>query len=253
MKNSILIILTFLIQICFSSVIKIENKNKKLTTKLNFKNTIDFLYKETNLNLDQYLLIESNLNVSDNLVKKNDFKKKINQNKKKKFKKIPKDKIKPIILIPGLEGSQLTATLDKKTRSHYYCRKKQKEPFIIWINYEEFVLPAVNCFVDNMKLHYNNETRKTTNTEGVFVQVPYFGSTEGVETLTDNRFLPQYYYFKELVDSLIELGYERNKTIKGAPFDFRLAPNEQDEYFKNLIELIEKTYLENNKNKVVEY
>lgn len=109
----------------------------------------------------------------------------------------------------------------------------------------------VNCFVENMQLHYNNVTRKTKNTEGVNVQIPGFGSTESIEILTENRFAPQYYYYKNLVDALTELGYERNKTIRGAPFDFRLAPNEQDEYFKNLINLIETSYLENNKRKVI--
>ena len=86
--------------------------------------------------------------------------------------------------------------------------------------------------------------------------------------------MPQYYYFKYLVDAFIELGYERDSSIRGAPFDFRyfrmkalpfearknltrrfspkrLAPNEQEEFFVNLKQLIETTYLENGKKKVI--
>lgn len=76
---------------------------------------------------------------------------------------------------------------------------------------------------------------------------------------------------------MVLLGYERGRSIRGAPFgkcvldnkldsqyafillsqwelltvDFRLAPNEQDEYFKKLIQLIESTYLMNDKKKVI--
>lgn len=136
-------------------------------------------------------------------------------------KKIPKDKLSPIILIPGLEGTRLTATLDKPTSGHYYCKKKANKSFTIWINVEEFVIPAVNCFVENMKLHYDNETRRSSNTDGVNVEVPNWGSTEPIESLIGNRFVPQYYYFKDLVDELVEIGYERDSTIRGAGFDFR--------------------------------
>lgn len=47
--------------------------------------------------------------------------------------KVSKDQLLPIVLIPGLEGSRLTATLDKPTSSHYYCKKKAKTPFTIWV------------------------------------------------------------------------------------------------------------------------
>lgn len=47
--------------------------------------------------------------------------------------KVSKDQLLPIVLIPGLEGSRLTATLNKPTSSHYYCQKKAKVPFTIWV------------------------------------------------------------------------------------------------------------------------
>lgn len=53
--------------------------------------------------------------------------------------KVSKDQLLPIVLIPGLEGSRLTATLDKPTSSHYYCKKKAKTPFTIWVNHQFLV------------------------------------------------------------------------------------------------------------------
>lgn len=94
-------------------------------------------------------------------------------------------KLNPIILIPGLEGSRLEATLNRSSTGHYYCKKKQKESFTIWINLEEFVIPAVNCFVDNLKLNYNNETRRTSSPDGVKITAPGFGDTDSIGKRSD--------------------------------------------------------------------
>ena len=55
------------------------------------------------------------------------------QTSKPIYPEVSKDQLLPIVLIPGLEGSRLTATLDKPTSSHYYCKKKAKVPFTIWV------------------------------------------------------------------------------------------------------------------------
>jgi lysophospholipase-3 len=79
--------------------------------------------------------------------------------------------------------------------------------------------------VDNVKLNYNNETRKTSNQPGVDIIVPGFGDPATVEWL-DPLKLSVGAYFKDIANALVEqLGYERNLNIRGAPFDFRKAPS----------------------------
>ena len=54
--------------------------------------------------------------------------------------------------------------------------------------------------------------------------VPGFGETESVEQLGNGLFyIP---YLKDFVEYFVERGYERGKTIRAAPYDWRLAPSE---------------------------
>lgn len=79
--------------------------------------------------------------------------------------------------------------------------------------------------IDNMKLIYHNDTRTTTNTDGVSVRVPGWGDSFTVEYLDSSKASPGY-YFKNIGNMLVdELGYVRNFSLRGAPYDFRKAPS----------------------------
>lgn len=69
-------------------------------------------------------------------------------------------------------------------------------------------------------------TRTTSNTPGVTIRVPGFGQSEVVEWLDPS--ITQSLagaYFKDIANVLVKNGYERNVTLRGAPFDFRKAPS----------------------------
>ncbi|KAK7114992.1 lysosomal phospholipase A and acyltransferase-like [Littorina saxatilis] len=59
------------------------------------------------------------------------------------------------------------------------------------------------------------------------------------------------HYFKDLIHTLEKKGYRANVDIKGAPYDFRKAPNELTEYYRSLKRLIEDTFSKNGNSKVV--
>ena len=49
---------------------------------------------------------------------------------------------------------------------------------------------------------------------------------------------------------LVDWGYERNVTLRGAPYDFRFAPHSLDDYYIRLKALIEETYFSSGERKV---
>lgn len=101
-----------------------------------------------------------------------------------------------------------------------------------------------------MKLVYNSTTRQSMNAPGVKIRVGGFGKTESVEYVDPSK-VHGSNYFDTLVKQLVHLGYERDKNILGAPYDFRRAPNELKDYFKNLKALVESTFRNNGNEKVV--
>ncbi|XP_071957989.1 lysosomal phospholipase A and acyltransferase-like [Antedon mediterranea] len=161
----------------------------------------------------------------------------------KQFKKYP------VILLPGDGGSQLKATLNKSEAPHFYCREHTTS-FFIWLDVGEFIPPFINCFVENIRLVYDIKTRTSSPPKGVKITVPGFGNTSTVEWFDPSHESFTMYYVG-LVDALVAKGYTRNVSVRGAPFDFRLAPNEAGDFFKKLVALIEETYQMNGNTKVV--
>ncbi|XP_053212755.1 phospholipase A2 group XV-like isoform X2 [Panonychus citri] len=146
----------------------------------------------------------------------------------------------PIILVPGVGGSQIEAKLDKKDVVHHFCDSHTDYYFTLWISLSEALPYAIDCFTDNMRLVYDNVTRLTSNSPGVETRIPGFGETQTIEYLDPNQ-IPLTGYFNIMVDYLINLGYERGRNIRGAPYDFRKSPRELTDYLDKLKLLIEET------------
>ncbi|XP_051548930.1 phospholipase A2 group XV-like [Myxocyprinus asiaticus] len=145
----------------------------------------------------------------------------------------------PVVLIPGDLGNQLEAKLDKPSVVHYICYKKTEDYFTLWLNLELLVPVAIDCWIDNMRLLYNRTTHLTDAPPGVDVRVPGFGQTYSLEYLDPSKRSVGIYFFT-IVQALVDWGYTRDDDIRGAPYDWRKAPNENKDYFLSLQLMIEE-------------
>ncbi|KAM4602329.1 lysosomal phospholipase A and acyltransferase isoform 1-T2 [Discoglossus pictus] len=149
----------------------------------------------------------------------------------------------PVVMVPGDLGNQLEAKLDKPSVVHYMCSKKTDYYFTLWLNLELLLPLVIDCWIDNIRLVYNTTTKSTESPAGVDVRVPGFGQTYPLEFLDPSkRNVGTYFY--TMVQSMVEWGYIRDETVRGAPYDWRKAPNENAEYFVALQKLIESMYEE---------
>ena len=152
--------------------------------------------------------------------------------------------LSPIVLVPGLAGSQLEAKLSKDSSAHYFCYK-HLDWFTIWINVEEFWPYVVDCFAENMMLTYDPATGAFANASQIEIRAPGFGNTSTIEYLDTDEVIGK--YFRDLLVSLTKIGYVRGVNIRGAPYDWRLAPDSLSRlgYYGKLRNLIEETYTKN--------
>lgn len=153
----------------------------------------------------------------------------------------------PVVLIPGDGGNQLHGKLNKTSAPHYFCKLQSADYFELWLNLQEITPYVIDCFIDNIRLVYDNATKRTFNREGVDIQVRGFGLTDTVEFLDSSRYSITM-YFGAIANALVKkYGYVRGVNIRGAPYDWRKAPNEFDDYYKSLTQMVEETYEANNK------
>lgn len=122
----------------------------------------------------------------------------------------------PAIFIPGDGGSQLWARLNHTTPPpHFFC-SRHSNWFELWLDIGLILPEVIDCFVDNMRLVYNETTKKTSNIDGVEVQVPDFGNTSTVEYFDATGFAFSA-YFAPIIRNLVSLGYQRGIDLRGAP------------------------------------
>jgi len=101
-----------------------------------------------------------------------------------------------------------------------------------------------------MRLRYNNVSRITKDNIGVQIRQPGFGNSSAVEWLDPSQMSPTSYFYY-VAQALESWGFKRDVSIRGAPYDFRKAPNEMGYFIDGLKRLVEETYEMNNKNRVV--
>ena len=82
-------------------------------------------------------------------------------------------------------------------------------------------------------MKYDRSTGQYSSSDNdIKIMVPGFGQTETIEELSQTG-LNDFPYFKDMVKYFVDRGYERGKSIRGAPYDWRYGPGEMPVLDKN--------------------
>jgi hypothetical protein len=121
----------------------------------------------------------------------------------------------PILLVPGLTGSQLWGTVSGDS----LCDSASSR--LLWLGWR-FLFCA-----STLELQFNNVTGQFSDKSGVSVSVPGFGDTSTVECLDDSDVIcdtiTEVQYLKDFVKYFTNRGYQRQFNLRAAPYDWRLA------------------------------
>lgn len=158
---------------------------------------------------------------------------------------------RPVILLPGIYGSNLYSTYDNFAK-HWYC-PKTTDHSIFWVNLKYAIPPTYNCLFELLAAHYDAATDKVGNPEGLSVEIEDFGGDGGISYVDAGVF--GYHFiesFGPLIDYFKGKGYTIKKDLFGVPYDWRLALDPlRETFFPQLKQLIENAYSSNGNQNVV--
>ncbi|QDZ22171.1 lecithin:cholesterol acyltransferase [Chloropicon primus] len=149
----------------------------------------------------------------------------------------------PVILVPGIAGSQLEVRLNSSYEApRWYCRKGGTGGWThVWFNLEDYV--TAECVAKELHVNVDVvEGDRLRYSNAVGVEVRPVEGLAGIKCL-DPHFCELTAYFEPLIEFLeSQGGYVLGETLFGAPYDFRMAGDglTQLGYEEKLTRLIEE-------------
>lgn len=157
----------------------------------------------------------------------------------------------PILLVPGYMGSILEASFQRESVSNFCPRSSSGTT--LWFSAMNYG-PMMNekCWLDNIRLNYDPVTRRSYPDKGVNVYTKGYGNGSSVDYISPP---PQQFtetmYFYNMIEIFERMGYVRDRNVRGVPYDWRRAYNENEEFAVNFKALVEETYALNNGTPVI--
>lgn len=147
--------------------------------------------------------------------------------------------VNPVVIVPGLGGSVLEATLTNKPE--FRDCKTNSDWYTIWVS-ESQMLFRFDCWESVFSLQISNDS--LSNATGVDTRPYDYGGVSGVEYSTSGSNGIPMPYMKDLVEMLEGLGLQRDVSVRAATYDFRAAGdvNQTFQQYARLKVLIENTY-----------
>uniref|UniRef100_A0A0G4HGU0 Uncharacterized protein n=1 Tax=Chromera velia CCMP2878 TaxID=1169474 RepID=A0A0G4HGU0_9ALVE len=148
--------------------------------------------------------------------------------------------LQPLVLVPGIAGSGLLASLQNATLEECgYTGKTVESPYRLWVALSSLMKYSVKCWAQTMSLKFDEHTGVYSVPPGVTIGPEAFRQTKGLEWLDYVMGYGVYgtSYMSRLVKTLKGLGYVEGENLMGAPYDWRLPGNQIEwSLFKALIE-----------------
>lgn len=163
----------------------------------------------------------------------------------------PIAKKSPIVLTPGLYGTNLYVNYSKGTEVPWYCPKSMNDE-LIWISPMSVIPPWINCQHHLCQATYDPKTQTIHNLPGVNFIIHDFGGIESIDYVVKSRVGNFKYYdgFKSLIDYYLQRNYSVKGNFFAAPYDWRLGPQFLDDFWIQYRKLIEEAYEKSNGRKV---
>ncbi|KAK8871332.1 hypothetical protein M9Y10_007052 [Tritrichomonas musculus] len=168
----------------------------------------------------------------------------------------------PVLLVPGLFGSNLYISYDEDVDVPWFCPKKMNDE-LLWISTKLVLPPFINCITYLSELKFDNETQKLKNYHNVNITVKDFGRHTSVDYIVKNQIKYKNYdvqkpksklsfvdNFGSLIKFFVKNGYELGKNLFASPYDWRLAPLFVDDFWIKFRNQIENAYHLSNGQKV---
>ena len=163
-------------------------------------------------------------------------------------------KLSPIILIPGLGSTKIFARWNKQntksvkvddaygnfdTSEKWSCKGTQVDWESLWFPMDTDPL-ATSCWVDNVKIIYDQGSNSVLNNDGISTIVPDMGAMifESTEMNT-------------LINGLMALGYTPGSSLFGASYDFRKICSDISQFQKSFVSLVENSVLLNGRKAII--
>jgi lysophospholipase-3 len=153
----------------------------------------------------------------------------------------------PVILVPGLGGSELEAKLHRFDVPAWYC-SKDYDWYTLWISIEEVI--ASPCLLSNLGITYNSNNNTYSNVAGVQIRALDWGGLNGINCLDNDDgswICGLTAYYQPISTALEGIGYVAGTNLYGAPYDWRLGTDYlyTTVWAQNFTALIEDAYTAN--------
>eukprot|EP01125_Pyxidicula_operculata_P021779 TRINITY_DN8631_c0_g1_i1.p1 TRINITY_DN8631_c0_g1~~TRINITY_DN8631_c0_g1_i1.p1 ORF type:complete len:497 (-),score=122.32 TRINITY_DN8631_c0_g1_i1:43-1533(-) len=167
-----------------------------------------------------------------------------------KYGKPEQASLSPVVLLPGLGGSAIEASISKDKAPHWWCWSEWEEWFRVWLPINELI--NQDCWFDNLQVLYDAGNDTYANYPGVTTRVKDFGGLSGIDYLDYWFGYPLSFtsYYSSLIASLKSVGYVEGTNLFGAPFDWRFPSTKLNSFYHDIAALIEKAYTTNGNKKV---